>query len=44
MAEILIRGRRSAPEDPLGGAVVFFGLVAAAGFAVGWMTQALGAF
>lgn len=36
--------RRRRDPDPGAGAFVFFGLVAAAGFAVGWMTQGLGAF
>jgi hypothetical protein len=36
--------RRLAPEDPVGAALVFFSLVAASGFAVGWTAQALGGF
>jgi hypothetical protein len=37
-------GNRRAQKDPAAGAFVFFGLIAATGFAVGWMTQALGSF
>jgi hypothetical protein len=36
--------KRRREPDPGGGALVFFGLIAAAGFAVGWMTQSLGTF
>ena len=36
--------RRGAPEDPGAGALLFFSLIAATGFAVGWLTEALGAF
>jgi hypothetical protein len=34
--------RRREPDNGTLGAVVFFGLIAAAGFAVGWVTQSLG--
>jgi hypothetical protein len=33
--------RRHTPEDPVGAAFAFFSLIAAAGFAVGWVTQAI---
>jgi hypothetical protein len=37
--------RRERRRDPgeIDGALLFFSLIAAAGFAVGWMTHALGA-
>ena len=44
MSDGLALRRRGAPEDPWAGAFAFFSLIAAAGFAVGWMTQALGSF
>ncbi|MDB5446998.1 MAG: hypothetical protein JWQ97_2315 [Phenylobacterium sp.] len=44
MIDGLALKRRGAPDDPGAGALVFFSLIAAAGFAVGWMTQALGSF
>jgi hypothetical protein len=33
--------RHGAPDDPAGGALFLFGLIAATGFAVGWMARAL---
>ena len=36
--------RRHEPQDPRTGALVYFSLIAATGFAVGWAAQALGAF
>lgn len=36
--------RRREPEGPFAAALVFFGLIAASGFAVGWMAQALVTF
>ncbi len=44
MIEGLALRRRREPEDPVGGAVMLFGLIAATGFAVGWAAQALGSF
>jgi hypothetical protein len=44
MLDAMVLKRRRAPEDPGAGAVLFFSLIAAAGFAFGWMTQSLGAF
>jgi hypothetical protein len=43
MIDGLALKRRREPE-PGGGALVFFSLIAAAGFLVGWMTQSLGSF
>jgi hypothetical protein len=40
----LRRVRRRDPEDPVSGALLFYSLVAATGFAAGWLGQALGAF
>lgn len=40
----LALNRRREPEDPMGGALAFFSLIAAAGFAFGWAAQALGSF
>ncbi|HKR87881.1 MAG TPA: hypothetical protein VJS38_06870 [Phenylobacterium sp.] len=36
--------RKREPEEPGAGAVVFFSLIAASGFAVGWAAQFLGSF
>ena len=36
--------RRPVPEDPFAGALFFYSLIAASGFAVGWAAQALGGF
>jgi hypothetical protein len=44
MSDGLALKRRRAPEDPGAGAWIFFSLIAATGFAVGWATQALGSF
>ena len=44
MIDRLALMRRREPRDPGAGAVVFFSLIAAAGFAVGWVTQSLGTF
>jgi len=44
MAYVLASRRRREPEDPGAGAIVFFSLIAAMGFAAGWATQFLGAF
>jgi hypothetical protein len=43
MTHVLTLKRRHEPEDP-GAALAFFGLIAAAGFAVGWTVQLLGGF
>jgi hypothetical protein len=43
MIDGLALRRRRDPENP-GGALVFFSMIAAAGFAVGWLTQSLGTF
>ena len=44
MNDALALKRRLAPEEPGVGPLLFFSLIAAAGFAVGWMTQMLGSF
>ena len=44
MVDGLALKRRQAPEDPGAEAFVYFSLIAALGFAVGWLAQALGAF
>ena len=43
MIEALAAKRRREP-DPGSGALLFFSLIAASGFAFGWVTQALGSF
>lgn len=43
MTHILALKRRREPEQP-GAAFAYFGLLAAAGFAVGWTAQLLGGF
>jgi hypothetical protein len=43
MTYVLALKRRHEPEDP-GAAFVIYSLIAAAGFAVGWTAQVLGAF
>ena len=40
---ILALKRRRAPEDP-NSALIYFSLIAATGFAAGWLTQALAGF
>ena len=42
MFEVQALKRQGAPEDGGVGGVIFFGLIAAAGFLVGWLAQALG--
>jgi len=44
MAHSWTQRRHGAPEDPAGGGLALFGFIAAAGFAVGWLAQALGSF
>jgi hypothetical protein len=44
MLDGLAPRRRRGPEDPVSDALAFYGLLAAAGFAAGWMAQALGGF
>ena len=41
MLNALALRRRRAP-DPIGGAIAFYSLIAASGFAVGWAAKALG--
>lgn len=43
MTHVLALKRRQAPEDP-GPALIFFSLLAAAGFAIGWAAQLLAGF
>lgn len=42
MSHVLAFRRRREPQGPHAEAVVYFGLIAATGFAVGWVAQALG--
>ena len=44
MIDAMAPRRRRQLHDPGAGALLFFSLVAAAGFAFGWVTQSLGAF
>lgn len=44
MTYALALWRRHEPQDPRIGALLFYGLIAASGFAVGWAAQALGGF
>lgn len=43
MAQVIAL-KRVRRRDPGDGALLFFSLIAAAGFAFGWFTQALGSF
>jgi hypothetical protein len=44
MTHALALRRRREPHDPGAGALVFYSLIAASGFAVGWAAQVLGGF
>lgn len=44
MSHVLAFRRRRGPEDPHAEAVLYFGLIAVAGFVAGWVAQALGLF
>jgi hypothetical protein len=41
MADGFRFSRPSVPKDPFSGSLTFYGLIAATGFAVGWLSQVL---